>query len=133
WQSNYFGATNAPGASPDSDADGDGARNYLEYLTRTDPTNSLDAWRISFAISNRSAQIMFPRLANRGFEVQEASSLAADSWVPLDLPANAPFFPLSNRVAVIAADFAPATNKFYRVRVRSEEHTSELQSHLNLV
>jgi hypothetical protein len=117
WQSNYFGATNAPDAAAQADPDADGARNYLEFLTHTDPTNSLDAWKISIALSNGSAQIVFPQIANRGFEVQNAPNLSAGSWSPLNVPANAPFFSISNRTDIVADVLPAATNKFYRVRV----------------
>ncbi len=117
WQSNYFGATNAPNAAAQADPDADGARNYLEFLTHTDPTNSLDAWKISIALSNGSAQIVFPQIANRGFEVQNAPNLNAGSWSPLNVPANAPFFSISNRMGIVADVLPATTNKFYRVRV----------------
>jgi mono/diheme cytochrome c family protein len=117
WQSNYFGATNAPNAAAQADADADGAKNYLEFLTHTDPTSSLDAWKISITLSNASAQIVFPQIANRGFEVQDAPRLSTDSWSPVNVPANAPFFSISNRTGVVADVLPAATNKFYRVRV----------------
>jgi glucose/arabinose dehydrogenase len=118
WQSNYFGTTNAPGAGPEDDADGDGAKNYLEYLTQTNPTNSLSAWSISAALSNGTPQVFFPQTANRGFEVQSTPALESQNlWLPLNLPANRPFFSSSNRAAVVNDVPSADTNKFYRVRV----------------
>lgn len=118
WQLNFFGATNAPNAGPDDDADGDGARNYLEYLTQTNPTNSLDAWKISIELNNGSPQIVFPQIANRAFEVQSTTDLLnSNSWSPLDVPGNEPFFSSSNRTATVVDASAMDTNKFYRVRV----------------
>jgi hypothetical protein len=116
WQANYFGATNGPAAAL-ADPDADGAKNYLEYLTHTDPTNSLDAWQISIALSNGAAQVVFPQIANRGFEVQAAPSLDTSSWLPLNVPANAPFFAISNRTASVEDIISTDTNRFYRVRV----------------
>lgn len=118
WQSNYFGATNAPNADTQADADADRAINYLEFLTHTDPTNSLDAWQISIALSNGSAQIVFPQIANRGFEVQGTPDLLSPgSWTALDVAGNAPFFSSSNRAAVVEDRLSATTNNFYRVRV----------------
>ncbi len=118
WQIAYFGSTNAPNGGPDDDWDNNGASNYLEFLTGTNPTNALDGWRISIALSNDTAQIMFPQLANRGFEVQSTMSLfGAGNWSPLNTPANAPFFALSNRTAVVADPLSSGSNIFYRVRV----------------
>src|SRR6185295_8555387 len=91
WQTNYFGGTNAPNSDAQADADGDGAKNYLEYLTQTNPTNSLDAWSISVVLSNGVPQIVFPQISNRAFEVQATlGPLGSPSWSPLDVADNAP-------------------------------------------
>ncbi len=47
WQVQYFGSTNNPSADPNADPDGDGASNYFEYLTGTNPTNSASVFRIT--------------------------------------------------------------------------------------
>ncbi|MBI3851379.1 MAG: PQQ-dependent sugar dehydrogenase [Verrucomicrobia bacterium] len=118
WQIANFGATNAPSADPDADPDADHAKNYLEFLTRTDPTNSFDAWTISIALSNGSAQIIFPQIADRGFEVQGTTNFFdGNSWSALDVAGNAPVFSISNRTAVVEDFLSPSSNKFYRVRV----------------
>lgn len=118
WQIAYFGATNAPNSGPNDDWDNNGASNYLEFLTGTNPTNALDGWKISIALSNDTAHIMFPQLANRGFEVQSTMSLfGVENWLPLNASANAPFFSASNRTAVVAEPLDAGTNVFYRVRV----------------
>ncbi|MBE0542149.1 MAG: PQQ-dependent sugar dehydrogenase [Verrucomicrobia bacterium] len=118
WQIAYFDSTNAPNGGPDDDWDKNGASNYLEFLTGTNPTNALDGWRISIALSNDTAHIMFPQIANRGFEVEGTRSLfGAESWSPLNTPANAPFFSISNRTAIVMDPLSSGTNIFYRVRV----------------
>ncbi|MCW5552797.1 MAG: PQQ-dependent sugar dehydrogenase [Verrucomicrobiae bacterium] len=118
WQIAYFGSTNAPNGGPDDDWDDNGASNYLEFLTSTNPTNALDAWSVSIALSNGAAQIVIPQPANRGFEVQRTTSLfEAGNWSPLNTPANAPFFSVSNRTAIVAHPLDFGTNAFYRVRV----------------
>jgi hypothetical protein len=118
WQLFYFGSTTAPSAAQTADPDNDGAKNYLEYLTHTVPTNSTDAWQISVALNGALAAINFPQIANRGFEVQATTNLAdASSWAPLNVPANAPFYPASNRVGTVAEPAASSAPTFYRVRV----------------
>jgi hypothetical protein len=118
WQLVYFGSTNNPNAATLADPDGDGAKNYLEYLTGTVPTNSADGWRISIAMGGTTPQIGFPQIANRGFEVQSATTLLdANAWSPLNVPANAPFFSSSNRTASVPVPLDPNSPTFYRVRV----------------
>ena len=45
WQIQYFNSTNGL-AAPDADPDADGMNNLSEFLTGTDPTNSVSAFRI---------------------------------------------------------------------------------------
>jgi hypothetical protein len=54
WQSNYFGSTNAGNAAQLADPDSDGAKNYLEYLTGTVPTNATSGWKVSIALQQQS-------------------------------------------------------------------------------
>jgi uncharacterized repeat protein (TIGR03806 family) len=118
WQTNFFGGTNSPLAERLADPDADGAKNYLEYLTGTNPTNAASAWGISITASNGLAHILIPQPANRGVEVQMTTNLlAADSWQPLNLPANAPFFPAVQRDWSVAVPASSPTPHFHRVRV----------------
>jgi len=118
WQLNYFGATNAPGAGPLDDVDGDRAHNYLEYLTGTNPTNAASGWSVSISLTNAQAQIVIPQVANRAVEVQSTTNLAdSASWTALNQPDNRPFFPRTNRTIVVSDPAAATTPKLYRVRV----------------
>jgi hypothetical protein len=118
WQLVYFGSTNAVNAQPLADPDGDGAVNYLEYLTATAPTNAAAAWRISSAQNNGNAQVLIPQVANRAFEVQATTNLfGSNSWSALNLPANSPFFPSSNRTAIVEETIRSGPPHFYRARV----------------
>ena len=118
WQSNYFGSTLAPDAAQLADPDGDRARNYLEYLTGTVPTNAASAWGVSIALNGTNAQVVIPQPANRAVEVQATTNLFnSDSWTALNLPANAPFFPSSNRTAIVEEPATSGSPRYYRVRV----------------
>jgi len=117
WQSNYFGSTNLATAAQLADPDSDGAKNYLEYLTGTVPTNAASGWKVSIAQSNSQLHVVIPQIANRATEVQATTNLLnSNSWSALNLPANAPFFPATNRTTVVSEPTA-ATPKYYRVRV----------------
>jgi hypothetical protein len=100
----------------EEDADGDGASNYLEYLTGTDPEDPIDAFSITIKREIGRAVIEFPQAANRGFEVNMAET-PFDSWSVLDLPSNAPFFSATNRVRGVAFPMGTNQSSFYRVRV----------------
>ena len=117
WQQLYFGSTNAPGSGPAEDPDGDGASNQLEYLTGTNPLQPGDAWTIGIGIADQNPTIDFTRIANRGFQVQWTSDISnGKSWQPLDVPANAPVFGITNS-PVSVQDPATNVSKYYRVRV----------------
>jgi hypothetical protein len=118
WQLAFFGSTNLPAAAPEADPDGDGASNQLEYLTGSNPLLPRDAWKVGIQPKASSVQILFPRLANRAFEVQWTTSLQdANSWVALDQPDNRAFFSSTNGQAIIEDVTSPSSARFYRVRI----------------
>jgi uncharacterized repeat protein (TIGR03806 family) len=118
WQLAQFGSTNAPDSSPDEDADGDRAGNYLEYLTATDPNADTNFWGIDAQPANGNVNIVFPQIANRAFEIQSTTNLFdAAAWQPLDLPGNEPFFWVTNRTGVIQVVTTNAPATYFRARV----------------
>lgn len=118
WQTNYFGSTNTANAALQADPDGDRAKNYLEYLTGTVPTNAASAWGVSIAVSNNAVRILIPQVANRAVEVQATTNLFDNnSWAVLNQADNAPFFPASNRISIVSDPASSTVPKYYRVRV----------------
>jgi len=118
WQLAHFGSTNDGNAAVSSDPDSDGANNMLEYVTGTDPADATSFWAIGLNFDGSNAQVTFPRLANRGFEVQSSTNfLDPNSWGPLDLPGNEPWFPVSTRPGAVTDLLPTLETKFYRVRV----------------
>jgi mono/diheme cytochrome c family protein len=120
WQLANFSSTNDPEAAWNYDIDGDLANNYLEFLTGTDPfVWNPEIWNIDVQSSANAVQITFPQLANRGFEVQYSTNdvLAPDSWAPLNVAGNEPFFSITNRAGAVTDTISRTGKKFYRVRV----------------
>ncbi|MEO8426996.1 MAG: hypothetical protein ABI651_07790 [Verrucomicrobiota bacterium] len=118
WQLANFGSTNALNAAPDLDADGDGAINQLEYLTGTNPLLAGDGWGIRLAVAETQAEIQFPRIANRGFEVQWTTNLVdPNSWQPVDVARNEPLISATSSTVSVQDQLTSAPRKFYRVRI----------------
>ena len=105
-------------AGLEDDPDGDGAKNWLEYLLETNPASGGDAFRANIRSDEGIVTIEFPQTRNRGFEVVGGNDLATvGDWRPLDIPSNAPFYSRTNRTGAVAFPVAPSQNSFFRVRV----------------
>jgi mono/diheme cytochrome c family protein len=118
WQLLHFGSTNSPDALASADPDGDRARNYLEWLTSTGPTNALDFCQATMLRTGAVASITYPRQANRGFEVEWTTNLfATNLWRALAVPQNRPFFAATNGTGVVDDVITNGPARFYRVRV----------------
>jgi len=119
WQVRNFGSTIDPDALADSDPDEDGNNNRQEYLTGTQPTNSLDAW--DFLVLDTSGavpEISFDRTGRAGFDLQVTTNLIDGIWTSLDAPENAPFFGNGTTTANIPDQ--NGTNyleRYYRTRI----------------
>ena len=118
WQVANFGGTNAANSGELEDYDGDSAKNYLEYLTGTDPLLAADGWGLLISKSNGTATVSWEQPANRAVELQTASSpVPTANWQPVTAPFNEPFYPSSNRVQQFSVSTNPWIPLFYRARV----------------
>ncbi|MEO8426729.1 MAG: PQQ-dependent sugar dehydrogenase [Verrucomicrobiota bacterium] len=118
WQLRYFASTNSPQSLPSADPDNDGAVNYTEYLTKTDPLRNDDVWKIAILNQGNVTQIKFPRLANLAFELQWTTNLfESGSWQTLEVPANRPIFSATDSEAVIEDTTINQPPRYYRVIV----------------
>jgi glucose/arabinose dehydrogenase/mono/diheme cytochrome c family protein len=118
WQVRHFGSTESPEAQPEADPDDDGAKNALEFLTGTNPLDPADPWSIGIQREENRAFISFPRVAGRGFELQSTTDLFdPDSWAPVDIPGNRPFYSGADFMDSITVEDAEAPAEYFRVRV----------------
>ncbi|HEX5222422.1 MAG TPA: LamG-like jellyroll fold domain-containing protein [Verrucomicrobiae bacterium] len=91
WQVAHFGSTNSPSAAPGLDFDFDGASNYIEYLTKTDPQLAASVWKLSVSAPvSGQVQLSYPRVPNLGVVIE--TSYDFTQWTPWDVPGNQPFF-----------------------------------------
>jgi hypothetical protein len=115
----YFGSTNSPAASPDADPDGDGQNNLAEFLSGSDPTNSVSALRIiSLAPAGADMVITWQTAGGKTNAVQ---ALTGNGYTN-DLADISPaiFIAGSGGVVTNYTDAGGATNtpsRFYRIRL----------------
>jgi CotH kinase protein/Lamin Tail Domain/Fn3 associated/Concanavalin A-like lectin/glucanases superfamily len=107
WETNYFGHATAADRLADSDADG--ALNWQEYISGTDPTNALSYLRIDSITAGPRATLSFIAAAARTYAVQYADTLSGP-WRILDSVSAR----TTNRVATVV-DPNYLTNRFYRL------------------
>jgi len=118
WQLLLFGETNSPLAMAAADPDTDGANNQLEWLTGTSPLLVNDVSPgLSVGLAGSSVLFTYPRVANRGFDLQSTTDFAGNTWQSLDVIENRPFFSASNTVVTVPDLMTNAAVKFYRLRV----------------
>ncbi len=77
WQMQYFGDTNNPAAVANADPDGDGMNNNAEFLSGTDPTNGVSAFRItSIQRMNNDLLVEWSTAGGRTNVLEAAASIA---------------------------------------------------------
>jgi len=82
----YFGDLTSPTGEPDADPDGDGISNRMEWLTRTNPTNSNDRWQPTLNVTGNTLTIEVPGLANHSVTIWKSTNLA--TWTLWNVPDN---------------------------------------------
>ena len=123
WQVDYFGSTTNAAADPNFDPDGDGMSNTNEFLSGTDPTNSLSALRIVSAVrQSNDVRITWKTAGGRTNAVQTAAGSANGSYTTnfVDIGNSITIIPGNGDVTTNYADTGGATNtptRYYRVRV----------------
>lgn len=118
WQTNHFSSSADPDAQPSADPDGDGASNYLEFLTLTSPRDASKIWKPSITLKPQGPAIQFHREPNRSYEVQWRTALdGSTSWQPLDAPENRPLFLSQPAESEIVDSGLDDREKYYRVRI----------------
>ena len=117
WQLANFGSTNAPNTGEQEDFDGDGAKNYLEYLTGTDPEQPTSGWGLTIAPGvGNSANVSWSQPANRSVELQWTPSLNTP-WQFYDAAVNQPFYSASNGVKQVTVPIGATNSLLFRARV----------------
>ena len=114
WQGQHFGDPYVPEAATLADPDQDGAPNFLEYLTDTDPWEPADFWSVTIAPTSTGPQLSIKQKANLGFAVEFSPNLV--DWFFLDVPGNRPSFPAADRLSTILDPSVDGPARFYRVR-----------------
>ncbi len=108
WETAYFGS--ATGADRDADTDGDGMKNWQEYIAGTNPTNAASYLKVETVSPTGGAAISFLAVSNRTYTVEYKDGLDTLIWTRLGdvVPKNV------NWTATIT-DPSPGTNRYYRL------------------
>jgi hypothetical protein len=115
WQLAHFGSTNAPDAAATADPDGDGANNFLEYLTQTDPKSSASVWKMTVSASNSQVILNYPRVPNLGIVVETSPNLLV--WAPWDVAGNQPSFAATaGTTSLTGPSLSSPTGQYFRAR-----------------
>jgi glucose/arabinose dehydrogenase len=114
WRLARFGSTNSPDGARDADPDEDTSSNWDEFLTRSDPTNGLDAWPGGVIAPSGDDVSVSHDLYNRRVTVETSSNLV--SWVQWIASGNNGLPLASGAVQSVIAP-APGPEGFFRFRV----------------
>lgn len=118
WQVAHFASTQTDEAQAGADPDQDAAPNYQEFLAHTDPLLASEFWSLNIQRSGNTVEVTYPRVANRGVEIQWAMDPAhSATWQFLDDPDNRPLVPATTGVGRVTDAVSPGAFKFYRARL----------------
>ena len=123
WQVQYFGSTTNPAAAANADPDGDGQNNLAEFLTGTNPTNSLSGFRITSVTTQGGDVLVNWTTAGGHTNVVQATAGLPDGSYSNNFLDLSPFIiiPGSGDATTNYLDSGGATNvpsRYYRIRVQ---------------
>jgi uncharacterized repeat protein (TIGR01451 family) len=114
WEVRYFGLTDHPNGTPDSDADQDGASNRAEHRAGTDPTNAASRLQLTAELSGADVWLRFTAQVGRSYRLERAASLGETAaWEPVPEAAN--LTGSGAVVRVIGRGAATQPQQFYRI------------------
>lgn len=114
WQTSQFGSPAAPGAGATADPDGDGERNELEFLRRTNPTIPTLPFDPVPTVIGGNLQLSFPQIPNRSLLIETSLNLV--DWALWNVPGNTPDVPATNAPRTLVAPI-DAPRRFFRARI----------------
>lgn len=108
WETQYFGS--ATGADRDADSDGDGMKNWEEYVAGTNPKDLSSYLRVESVSPTGGALISFQAVSNRTYTVEYKDGLEELVWTTLgDVVAQ------SENWTATVTDPSPGSNRYYRL------------------
>ena len=116
WKIHFFGSTTNPAAADNADPDGDGAPNWMEYLTGTDPTSPQSRLQIGISAlpsgkNPTPTQLNWLTAPGKAYELQSCENLADGNWTTIAAVSG------DGLVTNLADANPPATTRYYRLYV----------------
>jgi glucose/arabinose dehydrogenase len=116
WQVAKFNEPLPPEAAAEADPDSDGASNFDEFVTGTNPQQAGDVWAVHVIRDNDELILSFENPANRGVVIESSNTFPAD-WRPVDHPDNRPLFPSGADSRAISDRIDNDEMRWYRARL----------------
>jgi len=121
WQVDYFGSTTNSAAAANADPDGDGQNNEAEFLSGTNPTNSVSALQIT-SVSRQSDDVVITWFTAGGrTNFVQAATITDGNYTTNFSDVSDPIIILGGGDAVTNhVDIGGATNvpaRYYRIRL----------------